>query len=456
MSAEETIVKLAGVVGAEHVLMDPALMQSFVVDWTGRYHGSALAVVRPGNVVEVAAVLDVCSTRGVAVIPQGGNTGLVGGSVPWQNNDGERAGVVLSLLRLNTMSEVDVITGQVHVGAGATLADVQSWVRPSGWEFGVDLAARESATIGGMVATNAGGIHVVGHGMMRKQVVGIEAVLASGEIVRSMSGLAKNNTGYNLTQLLCGSEGTLGVITEVSLQLVRPRPTEVVVIGCSSVSESLEISSRFIGRLAAAEIMDRTGLDIVSRVTGIAVPFKTEFHLLLEIVGDIDDSEFVDAQWVTLAQDSRDRENLWSLRERITEAVAIETTGVGHKLDISVPLAELDSVYREIVGLLSDSSSTSRDDSSVVARDVVIFGHLMDGNFHLFFTTDRDDETLDIAVLELVASHGGSISAEHGVGRMKAAHLHLSRSSTEINAMRLIKGALDPAGILNPGVLLAV
>jgi FAD/FMN-containing dehydrogenase len=431
--------QLAGIVGVEQVLSAPDLMAAFVVDWTGRYRGDALCVVRPGCVDEVSAVLAMCSASGIPVVPQGGNTGLVGGSVPLSNS----GAVVLSLTRLNSLGPVDPVTGQVSVGAGVTLAALQAHAHAAGWSFGVDLAARDSATIGGMVATNAGGIHVVGNGMMRKQVLGVEAVLASGEVIRSMSGLAKNNTGYDLTQLLCGSEGTLGVITEVSLQLIRPRSTELIVAGCDSVEQALSIASRFTGKLAAAEIMDRAGLDAVSRVTGIVVPFPTPFHILIEVNGDIDPGDLEDLEHVTLAMDSGERAKYWALRERITEAMAVESVGMSHKLDISVPLSELGTVYREITTYLDQPG----------VRDVVLFGHLMDGNFHVFCTTDTDDTSLDAAVLELVAASGGSISAEHGVGHMKADHLHLSRSAPEIAAMRGIKAALDPEGILNPGVL---
>jgi FAD/FMN-containing dehydrogenase len=434
--------QLVNAIGAEHVLRVPDVMAAYVVDWTGRYQGNALCVVRPETVEQVSSILHACNIAGVGVVPQGGNTGLVGGSVPALDS----GAVVLSLTRLNSMGPVDPVTGQVSVGAGVTLAALHAHAKAAGWSFGVDLAARDSATIGGMVATNAGGIHVVGNGMMRKQVLGIEAVLATGEVIRSMSGLAKNNTGYDLTQLLCGSEGTLGVITEVSLQLIRPRSTELILAGCDSVNAALAIASRFAGQLAAAEIMDRSGIVSVSRVTGITVPFPTPFHVLVEVSGGVSADSLEDLEHVTLAMDSRDRENYWALRERITEAMAVECTGVSHKLDISVPLADLDTVYREITTYLDQPG----------VRDVVLFGHLMDGNFHVFFTTDADgsdEEALDTAVLELVAAHGGSISAEHGVGHMKADHLHLSRSAAEITAMRGIKAALDPQGILNPGVL---
>jgi len=448
VNTQSLLDSFSAVVGEAHVLTDPGAVEGFVVDWTGRYQGSARAVVRPGTVQEVSAVLHACNVAGIGVVPQGGNTGLVGGSVPNRGSDA----VVISLTRLNQIGEVNAITGQVSVGAGVTLVALQAHARAAGWAFGVDLAARDSATIGGMVATNAGGIHVVGNGMMRKQVLGVEAVLASGEVIRSMSGLAKNNTGYDFTQLFCGSEGTLGVITEVSLQLVRPHATELIIAGCESVAQALSIASRFTGSLAAVEIMDRAGIDAVSRVTGIAVPFPTPFHVLVEVTGDgtgtVNFDALEDLEHVTLAMDARDRENYWALRERITESMAVESAGVGHKLDISVPLEDLDTVYREITTYLD------RPD----VRDVVLFGHLMDGNFHVFFTTDSDDSSdtaLDTAVLEIVAAHGGSISAEHGVGHMKADHLHLSRSPVEISAMRGIKAALDPVGILNPGVLLA-
>ena len=440
MAPQTTIPQISSVVGAEHVLIEPELIIPYVTDWTGRYSGDALAVVRPGNVDEVAKVIRICAASGVSVVPQGGNTGLVGGSIPNQESNS----VVLSLARLNSLGDVDAVTGQVSCGAGVTLAQLQRHAHAAGWEFGVDLAARDSATIGGMVATNAGGIHVVGNGMMRKQVLGLEAVLANGEVIRSMSGLAKNNTGYDLTQLLCGAEGTLGVITEVALQLVGPRETELILVGCESVQQAVEIASGFTGKLAAAELIDRAGIECVSRVTGIAIPFTTRFHLLIEIVGDIDFAQLESLEHATLAMDARDRDNLWALRERITEAAAVEAAGVSHKLDISVPLSELDSIYGDISTLLLQPE----------VRNAMLFGHLMDGNFHVFFVTDTDDETLDIAILELVAARGGSISAEHGVGHMKPAHLHLSRSDAEIAAMRAIKGALDPAGILNPGVLL--
>ncbi|MGH8979363.1 MAG: FAD-binding oxidoreductase, partial [Acidimicrobiia bacterium] len=214
--------ELRDVVGAEHVLTDPEITRGYSVDWTGRFAGETPAVIRPARVDEVRAVLALCDRARVAVVPQGGNTGLVGGSVPL---GGE---VVLSLLRLDELGPVDETAAQVTAGAGVRLGDVQAHARAAGWEYGVDLGARERATVGGTVATNAGGTYVLRYGATRRQVVGVQAVLASGDVVGRLDGLEKDNTGYDFGGLLCGSEGTLAVVTAARLRLVPP-PGRVVV-----------------------------------------------------------------------------------------------------------------------------------------------------------------------------------------------------------------------------------
>jgi FAD/FMN-containing dehydrogenase len=435
----DLIADLVGIVGAEHVLTTPDLMAAYLTDWTGQCRGDAIAVVRPRSVHDVVDILQMCYVAGISVVPQGGNTGLVGGSVPAAGSNS----VVISLTRLNDIGAVDPVTGTVTCGAGTLLVELQRHAHTAGWEFGVDLAARDSATIGGMVATNAGGIHVIHHGMMRKQVLGLEVVLANGEVVRSMSGLAKDNTGYDLSQLFCGSEGTLGVITEVSLQLVRPQPTELLVFGVDSVAEALRIASSFHGSVAAAELIDRVSIDSVNRVAGVPVPFTTQFHVLLEVIGDLDSDALSKYEHLVVAADTTDRERLWALRERVTEASAAEAVGFIHKLDLSFPLGALEDSYVALLQLLDRPS----------VHKVAIFGHLLDGNYHLFFETDSENHAIDGEVLELVHRYGGSISAEHGVGRLKAEYLHLSRSQAEIAAMKAIKGGLDPQGLMNPGVI---
>jgi FAD/FMN-containing dehydrogenase len=210
----ELLATLRAAVGERHCLTDPDLRASYETDWTRRFSGSALAVVRPGSTDEVAAVLRACASADVGVVPQGGNTGMVGGSVP---RGGE---VVVSLLRLDAIEPLDADAGEVTVGAGATLAAVQAAAGAGGWEVGVDLGARDTATIGGMVATNAGGVNVLRHGTMRDQLIGFEAVLADGSVISRLPGMPKDNTGYDLGGLLAGSEGTLAVITRIRLRLV--------------------------------------------------------------------------------------------------------------------------------------------------------------------------------------------------------------------------------------------
>lgn len=439
---------LRAAVGDPHVVVDPDLMAQHVIDWAGRFGGPACAVVRPADTAEVSAVLRACHAAGVPVIPQGGNTGLVGGSVPAP--DAAHPPVILSTRRLATVGEVDQRSGQVTAGAGASLASVQAAARAAGWVYGVDLAARDSATIGGTVATNAGGIHVISYGMTRAQVVGIEAVLADGTVVSHLAGLLKDNTGYDLAALLCGSEGTLAVITAVRLRLHRPHGrTSVALIGCSSYADAMERMGASVDpavQLLAAEVVDETGMDLASAVIGQPWPLagRHPVVLLLEVVDGGDASGFrdLDDADVTIALDAAERDRIWQFRERQSEAFS--ALGVCHKLDVSVPLAVLPECADELRALV---------DSWPEVTHAGVFGHLADGNIHVE-VHGPDGPEVDQAVLECVARYGGSISAEHGVGRAKVAELHLCRSAAEIAAMAAIKQALDPTGILNPGALL--
>ncbi|MHB1164241.1 MAG: FAD-binding oxidoreductase [Candidatus Nanopelagicales bacterium] len=442
------VAALARAVGADHVITDPALHGQYVVDWARRFSGPALAVVRPASTGEVADVLRACSAADVPVIPQGGNTGLVGGSVP---GAGGRAPVIVSTRRLAVVGDVDPLSGQVTVGAGVTLGDVHRHVARSGWSYGVDLAARDSATVGGTVATNAGGIHVIAYGMTRAQVVGIEAVLADGTVLSHLGGLLKDNTGYDLASLLCGSEGTLGVITAVRLRLHRPPGrTTVALVGCSGYAEALELMSTAVApgvRLLAAEVIDEAGMDLAVGVTGMAWPLGSRHPivLLLEVVDGGDASGFVglDEADVAVGTEPGERERLWQFRERQSEAFS--TLGVIHKLDVSLPLPVLGACAEELRQVVAGFPE---------ATAFGVFGHLADGNIHVeIHGPAPDDDAVDVAVLECVARYGGSISAEHGVGRAKAGMLRLCRSAAEIEAMRAIKRAWDPQGLMNPGVV---
>jgi FAD/FMN-containing dehydrogenase len=443
---------LAQVVGAEHVLTDPDLTRSYETDWTGRFSGRASCVVRPGTAAEVAEVLRRCTNAGQKVVVQGGNTGLVGGGIP---AGGE---VLLSLTRLTEAGEVDVAAAQVTVGAGVTLADLQSLARTHDLEFGVDLAARDSATVGGLVATNAGGIRVLRYGSMRAQVVGLEAVLADGSVIRRLAGLAKDGTGYDLMGLLAGSEGTLAVVTAVRVKLwprLNARAVALLAMDSTEAAVALLPGLRAaLPSLSAAELFFNDGLALVRRHNGLPAPFAVEHpaYLLLECSDRTDPMEqlaaavgeaegLVDA---TVATDAAGQRALWAYREGHTESINAE--GVPVKLDVSVPTGRLPELANALDRTIKAVCPQARP---------IVFGHVNEGNLHVnvLDTGDQHEQVSD-AVLRLVAGMDGSISSEHGVGRAKVPWLALSRSAAEIAAMQAIKHALDPAGTLGPGVLL--
>ncbi|MDT7548356.1 MAG: hypothetical protein QOE84_750 [Actinomycetota bacterium] len=445
---------LRSAVGPSHVLVDDDVRASYETDWTGRFTGAALAVVRPASTDEVAAVVRACAAAGTPLVIQGGNTGLVGGGIP---AGGE---VLLSLTRLTELGDVDVAAGQVTAGAGVTLAKLQQHARAAGLDFGVDLAARDSASVGGLAATNAGGIRVLRYGSMRTQVVGAEAVLADGSVVSRLGGLAKDNTGYDLVSLLCGSEGTLGVLTRLRLRLV-PRLTAraVALVALPDTQAAVDLLPSLRARLtdlAAAELFFAAGLALVRANGGLAAPFPVEHpaYLILECAGQTDPTDalveavaelpgLLDA---TVASDAAGQRALWAYREQHTEAIS--AAGVPVKLDVSVPVGRLPELVARLDEVVPAAAPKSR---------LIVFGHVNEGNLHVnVLDAGGQDEDVTEAVLQLVAELGGSISSEHGVGRAKVPWLGLSRSAEEIAAMQAVKDGLDPRGLLNPGVLLPV
>lgn len=452
MTNSALLQRLEAVVGRTHILADPELRASYESDWTGRFRGQALAVVRPGSTAETAAVVRLCHEARIPIVPQGGNTGLVGGGVP---RGGE---VLLSLRRLDSVGPLDTLAQEITVGAGVTLATVQDVSAGDGLTLGVDLASRGSATIGGMVATNAGGIRVLRHGPMRHQVIGVEAVFANGDIVERLPGLAKDNSGYSLQSLLAGSEGTLAVITRVRVRLVSlPRHRAVVLLGFAQFGDAVDAAvslRRDLDSLMALEGFFADGLELVVRHTGMASPFDgtDDAYLLAECGGASDPlpalTAAVDAlatvRHSAAATERPGRQSLWAYRELHTEA--INARGVPHKLDVTVPLSRLVEFRDRVTQLLA------RFHGAVP----VLFGHIGDGNLHVnVLGVDADDERPDEAVFSLVSEMGGSISAEHGIGLAKARYLHLTRSRADLAWMATVKRALDPRGILNPGVLFA-
>ncbi|MGH9231007.1 MAG: FAD-binding oxidoreductase [Acidimicrobiales bacterium] len=440
-------------VGELDVLTDPDLTAGYSIDWTRRWHGSTPAVVRPATTDQVAAVVAASRRHGVALVPQGGNTGLVGGSVPRTGAD-----VVLSLRRLDDLGPVDVLAGQVTAGAGVTLAALQAHAAAAGQAFGVDTGARESATVGGMIATNAGGVHVVRHGPMRSQVVGVEAVLGTGEVVSRLGGLLKDNTGYDLGQLLCGSEGTLGVVTRGRLRLVADEPHVVVaLLGLAGVGEAVSLASELrheVGEVRTLEVMDGASMRVVASHLGGPPPVAPDAgaFLLVEAAGRVDPTGALAGAMARHAASApaavgverADRQRLWRWREAHPEAAA--ALGVVLKFDVTLPAAAIAEFCVRVSEALA---------SGWPGATTLLYGHVGDGNIHVNVVgPNPDDDAVDDAVLDLVVDLGGSISAEHGIGVAKRDWLARDRSAAEVAAMRAIKRALDPDGIMNPGVLL--
>ncbi len=449
---------LRAALGTSNVLTDPDLRAGHEVDWTGRWRGEALAVVRPGSTDQVTEVLRACRSAGVAVIPQGGNTGLVGGSVP--RAAVQRPQIILSTFHLRDLEPVDPLAGEVTVGAGVTLAALQAHARAAGFGFGVDLGARDSATIGGMIATNAGGIHVLRHGPMRAQLIGIEAVLADGSVLRRLPGMVKDNTGYHLPSLLAGSEGTLAVITRARLRLVPFMPSRAVaVLALPGAAEAVAVAGelrRALPSLAAAELFFDEGLALVLRHGGGEPPFRQAHpaYLLIEMEGSVDPTDQLAAVLASteqvadavLASDDAGRERLWRLRERHTEAINAE--GIPHKLDVGLPLGRLAAFVDEVRTAVETVAPGAR---------TYLYGHVCEGNLHVgIIGPPPEDESVDDAVLRLTIEMGGTVSAEHGIGAAKVGWLEADRGAADVAAMRAIKRALDPDGVLNPGVLFEI
>ncbi len=441
---------LTDAVGARHVLTDREMLVSYERDYTGRFEGRARLVVRPGSTDEVAAVVRACAGAGAALVPQGGNTGLVGGGVPRHDE------VLVSLTRLTEIGEVDRALGQITVGAGVTLAALHAAARAADEDPGLDFAARDSCTIGGVVACDAGGARALRHGTARAHIAGLEAVLADGSVISRLAGLSKDNAGYRLPEMLIGSEGTLGIITRVRWKLtalMRARVAALVPLqNARAASDLLTHLRAHAPSLESCDFFLDEGLDLVLQHQRRPSPLsaRAPFYVLAECAGRTDPTDELAAalgeagvEDALIADDTASREGLWSLREGHTDA--INAAGVPHKLDVGIPLSELDRFLDEVPVAASKAGG----------KRVILFGHLGDGNVHVnVLGPDPEDTRVDDAVLELTLACGGTISAEHGIGVVKAGWLERARGPAEVSAMRAIKQALDPEGLLNPGAVL--
>lgn len=438
-----------------------------LTDWRGQKTGSADALLLPRSTADVAAIVRWAGRHGVAIVPQGGNTGLVGASVPEPVN--LRPTVVLSLRRLNAIEAVDPAGLTLRAGAGAILADVQAAAERAGCRFPLSLGAKGSATVGGLVSTNAGGVQVLRHGTMRALVRGLEAVLPDGSVLDQLSALAKDNTGYDLKQLLIGAEGTLGIVTRVVLRLApAQRARSIAWVGLASPDDALAMLRRL--RQGAGEAVESFELIsaaahdlVVQHLSGARSPLEGShpWHALVELEADppILEALLADAlaageiRDAALAVSEAQGEALWQLRESIPEAE--KRAGGAVKNDISVAVADIGAFHARAEALMAAEFPGSRP---------FVFGHLGDGNLHWNIRPPLGadpawlkgaGETARHRLHDLIAEFGGSISAEHGIGTLKRAELARLGNPARLAAMRAIKTALDPADILNPGKLLA-
>lgn len=431
------------------MVTDPEVLAGRSVDHTGRYRGRASALVRPGSAEQVAEVLRVCRDAGAHVTVQGGRTSLVAGTVP------EHDDVLLSTERLHGLGDIDTVECRVRVGAGAPLATVQRAAVAAGLVFGVDLAARDTATVGGMASTNAGGLRTVRYGNMGEQVVGLQVALPDGSLLRRHSRVRRDNTGYDLSALFVGAEGTLGVITELDLRL-HPAPAQRVTAVCGFTDLDALVAAgrtfREVDGIAALELIDGRAAALTGEHLGVGSPVEGDWLLLVELAADHDQTErladLLDGARIcsepAVGVDVAAQQRLWQVRESLAEVLGVY--GPPLKFDVSLPLSTISEFVTEAVTLVH---------AHVPDALPVLFGHIGEGNLHLNVLrcpADRE-QALYEPMMELIARSGGNVSSEHGVGSRKRRYLGMSREATDIAAMRTIKAALDPTGYLNAAVL---
>jgi FAD/FMN-containing dehydrogenase len=447
--APSVLQQVSSLVGSNYVSTDPDVLAGRSIDHTGRYRGRASALVRPGSAAEVAEVLRVCRDASTHVTIQGGRTSLVAGTVP------EHDDVLLSTERLSAISDIDTIERRVEAGAGATLAAVQHAAAAAGLVFGVDLAARDTATVGGMASTNAGGLRTVRYGNMGEQVIGLDVALPDGSVIRRHSRVRADNTGYDLPSLFVGAEGTLGVITALDLRLHPDPPHRVTAVcGFEDLDALVDAGRLFrdLDGIAALELIDARVTVLTDEHLGVAAPVRGAWLLLVELASDVDQTErLADAleQVRTSGEpavgvDSTAQQRLWRLRESIAEVLGVYGPPV--KFDVSLPLSAVAAFARDADVLLHRHAPDAIG---------VLFGHIGEGNLHLNVLRCDDEQERDLysAMMDLIAECGGNVSSEHGVGSRKRKYVGMSREPADIAAMRTLKTAFDPTGYLNAAVL---
>lgn len=465
-----TLAELKAVVGAANYLDTPGDTAPYLCDFRRLYQGATPAVLRPRDAQEVAQILSICNRDEVAVVPQGGNTSYCGGATPDENG----AQIVVSMQRLNRVRQVDAANYSMIVEVGCTLAGAQGAARDANRLFPLSLGSEGTAQIGGNLSTNAGGTAVLRYGMMRDLVLGLEVVLADGRVLSALKSLRKDNTGYDVKSLFIGAEGTLGLITAASLKLFPvPADTATALVGIDSPTHALDLLSRL--RTAAGdqvtsfELIPRIGVEMtVKHVAGVANPlsFDCPWYLLIELtspnphqnLSGLLTSELEDAATAGAVRDAMlassiaQSQAMWKLRESVPEAQRRHGASIKH--DVSVPVSAIPELIEKGTELARRLAPEG---------DVVSYGHAGDGNLHFNLSQKLGADlaqfngrthALELAIFDLVESLGGSISAEHGIGRFKAREFARRADPVELSVMHALKQALDPKGILNPGKVL--
>lgn len=461
----------AQLLGPKGFSQDQQVIEPWLTDWRGRYSGRAFALASPASTAEVSALVRLCAKHRVPIVPQGGNSGMAGGATP----DASGEALLLSLRRMNTIRSLDAAAGQAVCDAGVILQTFHEAAEEAGLRFPLTLGGKGSATVGGLVSTNAGGTQVLRHGTMRAQVLGIEAVLADGSIYDGLTALKKDNRGFDLNQLLIGSEGTLGIVTAATLRLLpAPRASATAWVGLSSILDArtlLRQVDRALGdTLEGFEVVPAHCLDsVLAHLPDARSPLgeRHEWNALIECVGtDGDDDalrERLENALASAAEDGlledaviaaneRQREEFWLLRDSISAAERALGPAMQH--DISVPVERMPEFILEASPAIA---------AEFPGTTPAAFGHLGDGNVHFHILAPKgavpgkweesEGKAVSARVYDLVTDWGGSISAEHGIGQMKIAELARLTDPVRLQMMRSVKQALDPLGILNPGKL---
>lgn len=466
MLSPDLLEKFSALVGAKHALTNEADIAPHLLEPRGKFSGSSPLVLRPGSTEEVSAILKLANETGTAIVPQGGNTGLVGGQMPADE-------IVLSLSRMNRVRHLDDADNCITLEAGVTLHNAQEAASQKGLIFPLWIASQGTCQVGGNLATNAGGINVLAYGNTRDLCLGLEVVLASGEVWNGLKSLRKDNTGYDLKHLFIGCEGTLGIITAASMKLLpAPADRATVFAALPSPGDALELLSlvrRMSGNAVVAfEIMPRSGVEMSIKHAGCRDPLEapSDWYALFELAGfgaegdmNAKATSILEVAFeeglvsdATLAASTQAAQDLWRIREAMSEVQRLEGGSIKH--DISVPVSKVPAFLEEAIALVKDMLPDCRP---------VPFGHIGDGNIHFNVSQavgdDRDAflakwDEVSARVHAIVREYGGSISAEHGIGTLKRDELAATKQVVEMNMMRGIKQLLDPNAILNPGKVL--